>query len=92
MKFLLTSSGISNDSIHNALVESLGKPIAESSALVIPTAWYAYPGGLAGVYQLIHGVAKSLLCELGVEVVGRPGAHRAPQYQERELGPAGPRG
>ena len=39
MKYLLTSSGISNDSIHKALVDLLGKPIAESSALVIPTAW-----------------------------------------------------
>jgi len=47
MKFLLTSAGISNDSIRNALVESLGKPIAESSALVIPTGMYAIPGGAA---------------------------------------------
>jgi dipeptidase E len=70
MKFLLTSSGISNDSIRNALVDLLGKPIAESSALVIPTAWYAYPGGLAGVYQLIRGVAKSPLCELGWKSLG----------------------
>jgi dipeptidase E len=38
MKFLLTSSGISNDSIRNALVDLLGKPIAGSSALVIPIA------------------------------------------------------
>jgi dipeptidase E len=70
MKFLLTSSGISNTSIHNALVELLGKPITESSALVIPTAWYAYPGGLAGVYQLIRGVAKSPFCELGWKSLG----------------------
>ncbi len=70
MKFLLTSSGISNTSIHDALVDLLGKPIAESSALVIPTAWYAYPGGLAGVYRLIHGVAKSPLCELGWKSLG----------------------
>jgi dipeptidase E len=70
MKFLLTSAGISNDSIRNALVDLLGKPIAESSALVIPTAWYAYPGGLAGVYQLIRGVAKSPLCELGWKSLG----------------------
>jgi dipeptidase E len=70
MKFLLTSSGISNDSIRNALVDLLGKPIAESSALVIPTAWYAYTGGLAGVYQLIHGVAKSPFCELGWKSLG----------------------
>ena len=70
MKFLLTSSGISNDSIRHALVDLLGKPIAESSALVIPTAWYAYPGGLAGVYRLIHGVARSPLCELGWKSLG----------------------
>ena len=36
MKFLLTSAGISNDSIHNALVDLLGKPIAKSSALTFP--------------------------------------------------------
>jgi dipeptidase E len=70
MKFLLTSSGISNDSIRNALVDLLGKPITESSALVIPTAWYAYPGGLAGVSQLIRGVAKSPFCELGWKSLG----------------------
>jgi dipeptidase E len=70
MRFLLTSSGISTTSIHNALVDLLGKPIAESSALVIPTAWYAYPGGAAGVHRLIHGVAKSPLCELGWKSLG----------------------
>jgi len=37
MKLLLTSSGISNTSIHDTLVDLLGKPIAESSALCIPT-------------------------------------------------------
>jgi dipeptidase E len=29
MKFLLTSAGIKNTSIHDALVDLLGKPIAE---------------------------------------------------------------
>jgi hypothetical protein len=38
MRFLLASAGISNKSIHNALVDLLGKPIAASSALCIPTA------------------------------------------------------
>lgn len=37
MKILLTSSGITNTTIHAALVDLLGKPIAESSALCIPT-------------------------------------------------------
>jgi hypothetical protein len=40
VKLLLTSSGISNPSIEDALVGLLGKPIAESSALIIPTAIY----------------------------------------------------
>jgi dipeptidase E len=43
MKLLLTSAGIKNSSIHNALVELLGKPIAESNALCIPTAGYGHP-------------------------------------------------
>lgn len=55
MKLLLTSSGISNTSIHNALVKLLGKPIAESSALYIPTALYAKPNGALLVARLIRG-------------------------------------
>lgn len=43
MKCLLTSAGIKNKSIHNALVEMLGKPIAECNALCIPTASYGHP-------------------------------------------------
>ena len=47
MKLLLTSAGIKNASIHGALVDLLGKPIAESNALCIPTAVYAMPAVLA---------------------------------------------
>jgi dipeptidase E len=43
MKLLLTDSGIKNASIQDALVDLLGKPIAESSALCIPTAGYGAP-------------------------------------------------
>src|SRR5215212_9389466 len=43
MRFLLTSAGIKNASIHEALVALLGKPIAESNALCIPTAAYGHP-------------------------------------------------
>jgi hypothetical protein len=45
VELLLTSSGIANTSIHDALLGLLGKPIEESSALVIPTAIYPFPGG-----------------------------------------------
>jgi dipeptidase E len=70
MKFLLTSAGISNDSIRNALVESLGKPIAESSALVIPTGMYAIPGGAAHAWRFLRGVDTTPLCELGWKSLG----------------------
>ena len=43
MKLLLTSAGVTNPSIHAALVEMLGRPIAESNALCIPTAQYGHP-------------------------------------------------
>jgi dipeptidase E len=54
MRFLLTSAGISNTSIHNALVDLLGKPIAESSALCIPTGAYAMSSGAAAAWRVIR--------------------------------------
>ena len=53
MKFLLTSAGITNTSIDNALVDLLGKPIAESNALCIPTGVQPFPGGPSHVYRFI---------------------------------------
>ena len=70
MKFLLTSGGITNSSIRSALIDLLGKPIAESSALVIPTAAYAFPGGARMAWQLVCGSAASPLCELGWKSLG----------------------
>jgi dipeptidase E len=43
MKLLLTSGGITNESIRGELVRLLGKPIVESSALFIPTAQWGQP-------------------------------------------------
>lgn len=70
MKLLLTSGGITNTSIHNALVDLLGKPIADSNALCIPTAIYAFPGGARSAWQLITGRAASPLCGLGWKSLG----------------------
>src|SRR6476661_5525463 len=70
MKFLLTSGGIKNPSIHDALVGLLGKPIAESSALCIPTAIYPFPGGPAMAYRFISGATPSPMCELGWKSLG----------------------
>ena len=43
MKLLLASGGVTNDSIRDALVRLLGKPIDEADALAIPTALWGHP-------------------------------------------------
>lgn len=43
MKLLLTSGGVTNASIRDALIDLLGKPIADSTALCIPTAQWGHP-------------------------------------------------
>jgi dipeptidase E len=71
VKYLLTSAGIKNTSIHNALLDLLGKPIAESSALCIPTAAYALPGGADIAWRLISGRDPVCpMCELGWKSLG----------------------
>jgi len=70
MKFLLTSAGIKNRSIHDALIDLLGKPIAESNALCIPTAIYPFPGGPSMAYRFINGSTANPLCELGWKSLG----------------------
>jgi dipeptidase E len=70
MRALLTSSGIKNASIHDALVDLLGKPIAEASALFIPTALYPFPGGPGMAWRAISGKGSSPLCELGWKSMG----------------------
>ena len=56
IKYLLTSAGIKNASIHKALVELLGKPTAECDALCIPTAVYGHPmAGPRNAWRFISG-------------------------------------
>jgi dipeptidase E len=43
VKLLLTSGGVTNPSIADALVDLLGKPTAEADALCIPTAQWGHP-------------------------------------------------
>ena len=70
MKLLLTSAGISNTSIRDALVDLLGKPIAESSALFVPTAIYALPNGADIARRVIRGSLGDPFCELGWKSLG----------------------
>ena len=70
MKALLTSSGIRNASIHAALVDLLGKPVAECDALFIPTAIYPFEGGPGMAWQAVTGQASAPLCGLGWKSLG----------------------
>jgi len=71
MKLLLTSAGIKNQSIHGTLVELLGKPIAESDALCIPTgSWGSSYGNPGRVWQFITGQTDQPMCELGWKSLG----------------------
>ncbi|WP_121811127.1 Type 1 glutamine amidotransferase-like domain-containing protein [Mucilaginibacter kameinonensis] len=70
MKLLLTSAGISNASIRNALIELLGKPVAEANALFVPTAIYGIPNGGDIVRRVINGTLGDPFCELGWKSLG----------------------
>ena len=72
MKLLLTSGGVTNPSICDALVELLGKPIAESNALCIPTAQYGHPMVGPGVkaWQFISDDSQNPMVDLGWKSVG----------------------
>ena len=71
MKLLLTSAGIRNPSIHAALLDLLGKPIADCNALLIPTAHYGHPKGTpAGAWRFINGQSGCPMGELGWKSLG----------------------
>lgn len=71
MKLLLTSGGVSNGSIRDALVGLLGKPIEESTALCVPTAMYGmYPRTAQVTWQQIAGKTPTPMVELGWKSVG----------------------
>ena len=88
MKILLTSSGIRNASIHDALVALLGKPIAESSALCIPTGVQPFPGGPSHVYGFINGTVGGPMCGLGWKSLGVLELTALPSIKEEYWVPA----
>jgi dipeptidase E len=70
MKFLLTSAGIKNTSIYNALIDLLGKSIAEASALCVPTATHAL-GRPDLAWKFVSGQEpRTPMCELGWKSLG----------------------
>jgi dipeptidase E len=71
MKLLLTSAGVNNPTIRDALVGLLGKPIADCDALCIPTAGYGHHAqSFAGPYRFIAGKSQQPMTEIGWRSVG----------------------
>ena len=85
MKLLLTSAGIKNASINDAMVDLLGKPIAECHALAIPTAGYGHGRSAPGL-SVHHRYGDHPDVRVGLEVPGRAGAHRAAQHRQGGAG------
>ncbi|MFF5076421.1 Type 1 glutamine amidotransferase-like domain-containing protein [Actinoplanes sp. NPDC000266] len=83
MKLLLTSGGVTNKSINAALVRLLGKPIAESHALCVPTAQWGHPAcgpqsvrGLVNGYEHLTGLGWASLGVLELTALPTIGAER----------------
>ncbi len=70
MKLLLTSSGITNPTLENALVDLLGKPIAESRALIVPAGVYPFKDGAYHAWNPIAGPRAAGMAQLGWKAVG----------------------
>jgi dipeptidase E len=71
VKLLLTSGGVTNTSIREALVGMLGKPIAECTALCIPTAEYGHPMCTpASARRFVVGEGPGEMCGLDWKSVG----------------------
>ena len=72
MRMLLTAAGVNNPSILRALEAMLPKPIAECTALCIPTAQYGHPHVGPGVkpWGFVSGNEESQMTQLGWKSVG----------------------
>jgi dipeptidase E len=72
MRLLLTSAGIRNPRIHDALTGMLDKPIAESNALCISTSSYGHPmAGPGAAWLFISGnEPETPMCDLGWKSMG----------------------
>jgi dipeptidase E len=70
IKLLLTSSGVTNEGMRDALAELLGKPISEAEALFIPTGVYPFVGGANYAWWPIAGKMQPGLVGLGWKSMG----------------------
>lgn len=71
-RLLLTSAGVKNAKIHEALLDLLGRPIEDCAALCIPTAMYGHPHAGPGenAWEFVAGRSAQPMVELGWKSVG----------------------
>jgi dipeptidase E len=80
VKLLLTSGGVTNDSIKTAFQDMLGKPFSESTALFIPTAVYGQKNSLQMTRKVLTGEGMPPMINLGwksidyLELISLPSA------------------
>ncbi|GAA2170641.1 peptidase E [Agrococcus versicolor] len=63
MRYLLTSAGVTNDTVRAALDSTLPRPVAQCSALVIPTAGHWFDASIAA--DLVTGAHGGPFANLG---------------------------
>ncbi len=89
MKLLLTSAGVTNPSIHAALADLLGRPIAACRALCIATASYPLQGGASLAWNFIAGrEPRTPMVELGWRSVGVLELTALPSIDQEQWVPA----
>src|SRR4026207_880866 len=89
VKFLLTSAGIKNPSIHDALVEMLGKPMPAAGARCRPAASCGHPmAGPGRAWSFISGQEPECpMIELGWKSMGVLELTALPSLQKELWGP-----
>lgn len=86
VKLLLTSEGITNQSITNALLELLGKPFHKSRAVHVPTAANGEPGDKSWVETQINGLrGLGFLSVDVVDISNKPKDGWLPAFQRADL-------
>ncbi len=93
MKLLLTSGGVTNPAIRDALVDLLGKPIADCRALFIPTAQWGQPAcSPESVWQIHRGemARRRGAVRAGLEVGRSARVDRTAEHRRGPMGAVGP--
>lgn len=88
-RLLLTSAGVRNASIRNALLDLLGREIEDCTALCIPTAMYGHPhaGPGVNVWEFVAGRSEQPMTELGWKSVGLLELTALPTIEEQRWVP-----